>query len=124
MTYPLMATLQPTLSPSRKARSLGRATEMAVLEHLTDRLPIQDLQLAERSKGINRGPLSVHTVHEMAERGELDQLVETVDVVCALTNGRKALLVCARQDGHIRPAAQSWSLLFELLSDKRRVGDG
>ena len=85
---------------------------------------MQNLQFAARSKGITLGPVSAQQVLEMAERGELEQLSDAVDALRAVLNGRNALVVYAREDGRICPQPQTWNRLFELLPDKRRVGNG
>ncbi len=92
--------------------------------HRQIKLVMQNLQLAARSKGIELGPVSAQRVLEMAERGELEQISAAVDAVRAVLNGRNALLGYARENGRICPQPQTWSRLFELLPDKRRVGNG
>jgi|GEM_PF-805369 len=88
------------------------------------RFVMQNLQLAARSKGIELGPVSARQVMEMAEQGELAQISAAVDAVRAVINGCNALLTYAREDGRICPQPQAWNQLFDLLPDKRRVGNG
>jgi len=85
---------------------------------------MQNLQLAARSRGIELGPVSARQVLEMAERGELEQISAAVDAVRAAINDRNALLVYARENGRICAMPQAWSQLFNLLPDRRKIGNG
>ncbi len=97
--------------------------EAFVLHHQM-RLAMQNLQLAARSKGIELGPVSAQQVLKMAERGELDSVAPAVEAVRAILNGRNALLLYAKKDGRICPLPQIWNELFDLLPNRRRVGNG
>jgi hypothetical protein len=85
---------------------------------------IRNLQLAARAKGIELGPVSAQQVLEMAERGELKEVPAAVDVVRSVLNSLTALLVYVREERLVCPQPQVWSRLFDLLPDKRRVGNG
>lgn len=88
------------------------------------RFAMQNLQFAARSKGIELGPISAGQVLKMAERGELGPISAAVEALRAVINGRNALMVYAKESGRICPLPQAWNQLFNLLPDKRRVGNG
>ncbi len=87
-------------------------------------MAIQNLQFAARSKGIELGPVSGQRILEMAERGELDEIAAAVDGVRAVLNSLNALLLYAKEERRVCPQPQIWNRLFDLLPDKRRVGNG
>ena len=85
---------------------------------------IQNLQFAARAKGIKLGPVSAQQILEMADRGELEEIAEAVAAVRAVMNGLNALLVYVTEERRVCPQPQAWNRLFDLLPDKRRLGNG
>lgn len=88
------------------------------------RMAVQNLQFAARSKGIELGPISGQRILEMAERGELKEVAAAVAGVRAVLDPLSALLAYVDEEPRVCPKPQIWNRLFDLLPEKRRVGNG
>jgi hypothetical protein len=86
-------------------------------------LAIQNVQYAARAKGIELGTVSGRQILEMAEGGELKESAASVAALRALMNGLDALLRYVKEERRVCPQPHLWSRLFDLLPNKRRVGN-
>jgi len=88
------------------------------------RTAVQNVQLAARAKGIELGPISGGQILEMADRGELKEIAAAVAGVRAVLDPLSALLAYVVEEQRVCPQPHIWNRLFNLLPEKRRVGNG
>jgi len=88
------------------------------------RTAVQNVQLAARAKGIELGPISGGQILEMADRGELKEIAAAVAGVRAVLDPLSALMAYVVEEQRVCPQPQIWNRLFNLLPERRRVGNG